>query len=126
MSLTRILIIDDEASIRKPLQILLERAGYEVVSAASGGEAIRLWRERPGDLVITDIHMPGKNGLETIIELRQIAPQARILAMSGGDLNARIDVLGDATMLGAVRTISKPFRLQELLQAIEEVLAEPT
>jgi len=118
----RILIIDDEASIRRPLQIILERAGHEVVSAANGSEAVRLWRHRAGDMVITDIHMPEKNGLEVIIELRQIAPQARILAMSGGDLNTRVDVLGDATLLGAVHTISKPFTLGEMLGAVERVL----
>jgi DNA-binding NtrC family response regulator len=121
----RILIIDDEVSIRKPLQRLLERAGHEVVSAANGSEAVRLWRQRAGDMVITDIHMPEKNGLETIVELRQIAPQTRILAMSGGDLNPRVDVLGDATLLGASRTISKPFTLEEMLRAVEEVLEEP-
>jgi DNA-binding NtrC family response regulator len=118
----RILIIDDEASIRRPLQIILERAGHEVVSAANGSEAVRLWRQCPGDMVITDIHMPEKNGLEAIIELRQIAPQVRILAMSGGDLNARVDVLGDAALLGAVQTISKPFTLDEMLRAVEKVL----
>jgi DNA-binding NtrC family response regulator len=122
--MTRILIIDDEASIRRPLQILLERAGYEVESAPNGAEAVRLWRERPGDLVITDIHMPGKNGLETIFELRRIAPEARILAMSGSGGTDRLDVLGQAALLGAVRTISKPFRLEEMLLAVREALAE--
>ena len=107
------------SSIRRPLRVILERAGHEVVSAANGSEAVRLWRDRAGDMVITDIHMPEKNGLETIIELRQIAPQARILAMSGGDLNTRVDVLGDATLLGAVHTISKPFTLDEMLRAVE-------
>jgi two-component system, chemotaxis family, chemotaxis protein CheY len=120
--LARILIIDDEASIRRPLRVILERAGHEVVSAANGSEAVRLWRDRAGDMVITDIHMPEKNGLETIIELRQFAPQARILAMSGGDLNTLVDVLGDATLLGAVHTISKPFTLDEMLRAVERVL----
>jgi two-component system, chemotaxis family, chemotaxis protein CheY len=118
----RILIIDDEASIRRPLHVILERAGHEVVSAANGSEAVRLWRHCAGDMVITDIHMPEKNGLEAIIELRQIAPQARILAMSGGDLNTRVDVLGDATLLGAVHTIAKPFTLDEMLRAVDRVL----
>lgn len=123
--MARILIIDDESNIRKPLQMLLERAGHDVSTAADGGEGVRLRRERAGDLAITDIHMPGKNGLETIIELRQIAPKARILAMSGADMNPRVDVLADATQLGAVRTISKPFTFAEILQVIEEVLSEP-
>ena len=124
VAVPRILIIDDEIAIRRPLQILLERAGYEVDSAANGREALRRWRECPGDLVITDIHMPEKNGLETIFELRQIAPHARILAMSGSDLTDRIDVLGNAAVLGAIRTISKPFRLEEMLLAVELALAE--
>lgn len=121
--MARILIIDDEVNIRKPLQILLERAGYDVVSAANGHEALRLWRQTGGDLVITDIHMPEMNGLETILELREIAPGARILAMSGGDMNLRIDVLGDAAMLGAIHTIAKPFRLDEMLEAVQQALA---
>ncbi len=121
--MARILIIDDEASIRKPLQVLLERAGHEVVAAGDGTEGIRLWRQDPGDLVITDIHMPGKDGIETIIELKDIAPRARILAMSGGDMNPGVDVLGDARMLGAIRTISKPFKLDEMLEAVEAALA---
>ena len=120
--MARILIIDDEVNIRKPLQILLERAGHDVVSAANGHEGLRLWRQDPGDLVITDIHMPEKNGLETIIELREIAPQARILAMSGGDMN-RGRRPGRRAMLGAIRTISKPFRLEEMLEAVEQALA---
>jgi DNA-binding NtrC family response regulator len=119
----RILIIDDEECIRRPLQILLERAGHEVFPAANAPDALRLWRARGGDLVITDIHMPGKDGLETILELRYHAPEARILAMSGGDLNAQIDVLGAAATLGAVRTIQKPFTLNEMLQAVEDSLS---
>jgi two-component system, chemotaxis family, chemotaxis protein CheY len=120
----RILIIDDEINIRKPLQLLLTRAGHEVVSAANGTEGLRLWQEAPGDLVITDIHMPEKNGFETILELRQVAPDCRILAMSGSEADLRVDVLGNARTLGAIRTISKPFRLDEMLQAVQDVLSQ--
>jgi DNA-binding NtrC family response regulator len=124
IAVARILLIDDEACIRRPLQLLLERAGHEVFSAANGVEAVRLWRESSGDLVITDIHMPEKDGLETILELRQLSPRTPILAMSGGHRNGRVDVLGDATQLGAFRTIAKPFALREMLQAVEELLQE--
>jgi CheY-like chemotaxis protein len=120
----RILLIEDEVSIRRPLQILLERAGHEVLSAANGTEALRLWQDGGGDLVITDIHMPEKDGMETIIELRQIAPKAPILAMSGGDRSGRSDVLHEAVLLGAALTISKPFTLEEMLQAVKQVLLE--
>ena len=121
--MARILLIDDEESIRRPLQILLERAGHEVLPAANGPDALKLWRAQGGDLVITDIHMPGKNGLETILELRHHAPDAPILAMSGGDRNGRVDVLGAAATLGAVRTIQKPFTLKEMMEAVEELLS---
>jgi DNA-binding response OmpR family regulator len=118
----RILLVDDEACIRRPLQLLLERAGHEVFAAANGMEAVRLWRESSGDLVITDIHMPEKDGLETILELRQLSPRTPILAMSGGHGNGRVDVLGDAAQLGAFRTITKPFVLRELLEAVKQLL----
>jgi DNA-binding NtrC family response regulator len=123
-AVARILLIDDEACIRRPLQLLLERAGHEVFTAANGMEAVRLWRESSGDLVITDIHMPEKDGLETILELRQLSPRTPILAMSGGHPNGRVDVLGDATQLGAFRTIGKPFALREMLEAVEQLLQE--
>jgi two-component system, chemotaxis family, chemotaxis protein CheY len=122
----RILLIDDQECIRRPLKLLLERAGHEVFQAANGMEAVRLWRQSSGDLVITDIHMPEKNGLETILELRQLSPLTPILAMSGGDRNGRVDVLGDATQLGAFRTLAKPFSLREMLEAVEQLLREST
>jgi DNA-binding NtrC family response regulator len=122
--MARILLIDDEACIRRPLQLLLERAGHEVFAAANGREAVRLWRESSGDLVITDIHMPEKDGLETIVELRQLTPRTPILAMSGGHQNGRVDVLGDAVQLGAFRTIAKPFAIRDMLEAVEQLLQE--
>jgi DNA-binding response OmpR family regulator len=122
--LARILLIEDEASIRRPLQLILERAGHQVFAAANGMEAVRLWRESSGDLVITDINMPEKDGLETIVELRQLSPRTPILAMSGSYRNGRVDVLGDATQLGAFRTIGKPFALREMLEAVEQLLLE--
>lgn len=76
----RILIVDDDASIRGALQILLRKAGYEVIPARDGSEAMRLWREQETDLVITDLHMPGKNGLEVIMELLAHSPGVRIIA----------------------------------------------
>jgi len=120
----RILLVDDEACIRRPLQLMLERAGHEVFVAANGREAVRLWRESSGDLVITDIQMPEKDGLETILELRQLSPRTPILAMSGGHRNGRADVLGDAAQLGAFRTIAKLFVPREMLEAVEQLLQE--
>ena len=79
-----ILIIDDEEDIRDALQMVLERAGYEVRVASNGNEAIEMQREEPAQLVITDIIMPEKDGVNTIKEMRQESPGLRIIAMSGG------------------------------------------
>jgi CheY-like chemotaxis protein len=87
----RILIIDDEDQFRSMLRRVLERASYEVVEAQDGNEGIQRCREAPMDLIITDILMPGKEGLETIMDLRREFSQVKIIAISGGgrtgDLN---------------------------------------
>jgi DNA-binding response OmpR family regulator len=120
--MARILLIDDEAVLRRTLQAVLQRAGYEVTAAPNGAEGLRLWRREPLELVITDIHMPEKNGIETILELRAWSPEVPIIAISGGDRNPRVDVLGDASQMGAIRTLTKPFTIAELLAAVRETL----
>lgn len=119
----RIMIVDDDAGIRRILHILLSRAGYRVTAARDGIEALRLWRDSGGDLVITDLHMPEKNGIETIVELLSHTPGIRIIAMSGGGQTRQLDLLGSATMLGAVFTIEKPFTLNEMMSVVRRALA---
>ena len=121
--MARILIIDDEEGIRRPLQTVLERIGHEVKTAADGQEGLRLWRRFGADLVITDVMMPNKNGIETIMELRASFPPVPVIAMSGGDMSQRLDLLGNATLLGAVHTIPKPFSLTEMVAKIAQVLS---
>jgi DNA-binding NtrC family response regulator len=118
----RIMIVDDDASIRRTLHLLLSKAGYEVVQASDGSEAVRLWRQRGGDLVITDLHMPEKDGIETIIELLSYSPRIRIIAMSGGGQTKRLDLLGNMALLGSIHTIEKPFTLSEMLKAVQRAL----
>ena len=118
----RILIVDDDASIRRTLQAILVRAGYDVMSACDGDEAVRLWRDHGGDLVITDLHMPEKDGIQTIIELLSHSPGVRIIAMSGGGQTKRLDLLGNAALLGAVLTIEKPFTIDEMLAVVDRAL----
>jgi DNA-binding NtrC family response regulator len=118
----RILIVDDDASIRRTLHLMLSKAGYEVVQAKDGVEAVRLWREGGGDLVITDLHMPEKDGVQTIVELLSHAPGTRIIAMSGGSQTKRLDLLGNVTLLGSVLTIEKPFTLNEMLSMVSRAL----
>jgi DNA-binding NtrC family response regulator len=118
----RILVVDDDASIRRTLNTLLTKAGYEVIQAADGSEAVQLWRDRGGDLVITDLHMPRKDGIETIIELLSHSPGIRIIAMSGGGQTKRLDLLGNMALLGTVLTIEKPFTLAEMMAMVGRAL----
>jgi DNA-binding NtrC family response regulator len=120
----RIMVVDDDPGIRRALHILLSRAGYRVTQARDGMEALRLWRDSGGDLVITDLHMPEKNGIEMIIELLSHTPGLRIIAMSGGGQTRRLDLLGDAALLGAVKTIEKPFTLAEMMDVVRGALAD--
>jgi DNA-binding NtrC family response regulator len=118
----RIMIVDDDPGIRRVLHIMLSRAGYQVSQARDGQEALRLWRDHRGDLVITDVHMPEKNGIETILEMLTESPRTRIIAMSGGGQTKRLDLLGNAAMLGAVLTIEKPFTLADMMRLVRQAL----
>jgi CheY-like chemotaxis protein len=118
----RILIIDDEDQFRSMLRRVLERASYEVVEAQDGNEGIQRCREAPMDLIITDILMPGKEGLETIMDLRREFSQVKIIAISGGGRTGDLNFLELAKRLGAQGTLQKPFGQEELLDAVQEIL----
>jgi CheY-like chemotaxis protein len=120
--MARILVIDDDRQARNVLKQILSRAGYDVVEAQDGAEGVRLFQATPADLVITDILMPEKEGLETIQELRQSAPQVKIIAISGGGEKGNLNFLRIAEKLGAQQTIQKPFSRQTLLDAVAQVL----
>ena len=116
--MARILIIDDDVQILKMLRKTLEHEGHEVIDAANGNKGLRLYREDPTDLIITDIIMPEKEGIETIVELRREFPEVKIIAMSGGGHGEAESYLHMAKGLGAQRTLTKPFGMEELLEAI--------
>ena len=120
----RILIIDDEPHILLMLKKMLERSGYEIDMAANGLEGIRLFRETSADLVITDIIMPEKEGLETIREMRMIRDDLKIIAMSGGGKVSAENYLDAAQIFGAARMISKPFTKAEMVSAVRELLGD--
>lgn len=122
--MARILIIDDEDQSRNMLSQALTRAGYEVSTARDGSEGIELFRTVMADLIITDILMPGKEGLETIMELRRGFPAVKIIAMSGGGRSGNLNFLDIAERLGAQGVLQKPFHLQEVLQLVQEMLQE--
>ena len=122
----RILVIDDEEQVRSMLRMTLEDAGYEVVDAPDGDIGIRLFREKPADIIITDILMPEKEGIEMILELRKDFPGVKIIAISGGGrFRSPNTFLTMAEHFGAARTFSKPIRQRELLSAVQELIEGP-
>ena len=120
-----ILIIDDEPQIRSMLKLMLERDGYEVAEAPDGIEGIKIHRQNPADLIITDLIMPNKDGIGMIIELKKEFPDVKIIAMSGGGLNKPEGYLKGAKKLGAACTLTKPIDRDELLRVIKDVLKTP-
>lgn len=121
--MARILIIDDEALVRQVIRDWLEPRGHEVIEAENGNVGLALFRENPAELVITDIVMPDKEGIETIRELRRDFPDAKIIAVSGGgQLMPGATCLTLAEGLGVQRTLAKPVNLMELSKTISELL----
>ena len=120
--MTTILTIDDDVHILALYRGMLEREGYGVVESLDGDRGIEICREKPIDLVITDIIMPGKEGLEIIRELRQEFPGLGIVAVSGGGRLGPDSYLPLATKMGAQRTLAKPFTRQELLDIVEDLV----
>jgi DNA-binding response OmpR family regulator len=119
----RILVIDDDPDIRGLLETALSLSGHDVICAADGVEALALHRATPADIVIVDIFMPEKEGIETIIELRQEWPALPIIAMSGGGTSGNRNFLAQALQLGATRAVQKPFDYTEVLAMVTELLA---
>jgi two-component system chemotaxis response regulator CheY len=114
-----VLVVDDQDQVRQLIRETLEQAGYEVEEACDGKEGLDRYRVRSTDLVIMDILMPDQDGLETIMTLRQEFPDIRIIAMTGGSNTVGIpNFLDVAKMLGARRTLQKPFELKVLLEAV--------
>ena len=118
----RILVIDDDQQVRTMIKLTLERDGYDVTEAGDGSEAVEIYRQHEFDLVITDIVMPGKEGIETIMEMKACDPEARIIAISGGGRINPEDYLSWARRFGVARTFTKPVDRTELLGAVRELV----
>ncbi len=118
------MIIDDEPAVRKALRPYFERAGYQVAEAGDGRTGLRFHAAAPADVIITDIFMPDFDGIETIRELRRVAPGVKVIVVSGGDSTGTLNLLDDAKLLGADRAFHKPLRPEELLGAVREMLSE--
>jgi two-component system response regulator (stage 0 sporulation protein F) len=118
--MANILIIDDEKGIRNLLREILETEGHHVVEASDGRKGLELYRAAPTDLVITDILMPVKDGMETTWQLTREFPGAKIIAITGG--RGDTNFLDVVKLFGAHRTIEKPFQMQQVLEAVREEL----
>jgi CheY-like chemotaxis protein len=120
-----ILVVDDEPGIRELLCLMLETSGYTVMAAEDGLQAPKILAANPIDLVITDLLMPERDGLEFITEVRKKFPQVKIIAMSGGGHIARDSYLRIAKNFGAHVLLEKPFSQAGVLEAIETALKTP-
>mgnify|MGYP003383049020 CR=1 FL=1 len=120
--MSHILIVDDDEHVRISLSLCLERAGFEVSQARDGEEALKINDQRRADLIILDLLMPGKEGLETIMALRKEENRPRVIAISGGSNSISADFLPTALKLGADKALKKPFRNDELIDAVNALL----
>ena len=118
-----ILIIDDEPMIRHLAARILDRAGYRTTSAANGIQGLSSFRRERPALVITDLIMPEREGIETIRLIRREGANVPIIAISGGTLTGTADFLAMARELGASAVLRKPFEPAELLDAVHGCLA---
>ena len=118
-----VLVIDDDPVFCRVVEGILENDGYAVESVGDAQSGISRFGETQPDLVIVDILMPGKEGIATILELREANPHARILAMTGGGNFAAGDVLRIAELLGADNSLKKPFEPAVLLDTVKRCLA---
>jgi CheY-like chemotaxis protein len=123
-SAATILVVDDEPVIRLDICSALAERGYRTIDAVDGKEALREFHEFSPALLVTDIYMPGLDGLGLIMQLRRDGVSAPIIAISG-DLT-KYDVLKMALKLGADAAMEKPFTMQEMVSAVDSLLGAPT
>jgi len=119
----RILIIDDDDQVRNFVRRCLEKSGYTVHDASDGRIGLNEFYEHQFDLVITDIIMPSKEGIEVILEIKRADPKVKIIAISGGGKIDATQYLTLARNLGAFTALSKPFSAQRLLEEVKNALS---
>jgi DNA-binding NtrC family response regulator len=120
--MVRILVIDDQESIRRVVRRALEGEGHQVMDAGDGEMGMRVLERHGADIVITDIFMPGQDGIVTLREIRKKFASLKVIVMSGGDSTGMLDLRKDAELLGAVKSIQKPFTAREIIDAVRSVL----
>lgn len=120
-SVKKLLIVDDDADMRLSLKLALEMAGYVAEIAANGREALAILRQRPADVVITDIFMPDTDGFEIIDAVRRAFPQTKIVVISGGAKLAKREYLLDAALMDVDAILPKPFDVDALLRTLDSI-----
>ena len=120
--MARILVIDDQESIRRVVRRALEQDGHQVMDASDGEMGMQILVRHSADLVITDIFMPGQDGILTLRQIRKQFPTLKVIVMSGGDSTGILDLRQDAELLGAVKSLQKPFNALEIIDLVRAVL----
>lgn len=118
----RILVVDDDPISRQVLRAMLEKEGHQVTEAEDGVKAVKGYDSSVIDLVITDIFMPEKEGVQTVRELMKENPEVKIIAVSGGSSSANYDSLDWIKMFGVKYTFTKPFNAKAILAAVDDLL----
>ncbi len=121
--MAEILVVDDEETVRQTLRNILRAVGHTIIEAADGVEALEILAKQCPAIIITDILMPEKEGIETILEIRRGCRNIKIIAMSGGGRAHQMDFLSVAKQAGADCILPKPFSGQQLIAVIDELLA---
>jgi len=120
--MARILVIDDQEAIRRVVRRALERDGHEVFDASDGEIGIQILESQSCEVVITDIFMPGQDGIVTLRQIRKRFPAVKVIVISGGDSSGMLDLRQDAEFLGAVKSLQKPFNAGEIMDLVRGVL----
>lgn len=113
-----VLIVDDDQALCQAIAEILAKAGYETRMVHDGREALKSLKDKPADIVVTDLYMPEFDGLELIRKLRRVSPSPCIVAMSAFESDGAADYLKAAKSFGAASVLKKPFRSAELLNAV--------
>ena len=121
----RILVIDDEPLLRSTVVTILTREGFSVDEASDGQVGIAMCHKDPPDVVITDIFMPNKDGIEVVMELKRSCPRTKIIAVTGGGQRRMMEIVPAAKSLGADHILHKPFERESLLAAVNAALETP-
>jgi len=119
----RILVVDDDSVSRAILREILEKEGLQVVEATNSDEGIQTYKAEPIDVVVTDLFMPEKGGLDVIGKVREFDPDARLIVVSGIDLREKFDIFRLAEQLGAMCTLQKPVKPEVLIESVWAALA---